>query len=133
MSQFTSQPPPSLLLLAIPQAIPFLFYLVALIYVLSKRTDRRTAKMYAAASLAIMLTIRVGLVVSNTVLVNLLSNSYVFAYVVTSNIAALLHVLAIGLLIAAAFSPTVREEFSEASIAGRVAAGNDNPYAAPIS
>ena len=88
--------------------------------------------MYAAASLAIMLTIRVGLVVSNTVLANLLSNSYVFAYAVTSTIAALLLVLAIGLLIAAAFSLTVCEKLSEASIAGRVAAGNGNPYSLPL-
>jgi hypothetical protein len=127
-----AQTAPSLLILAIPQAITFLFLLVASVYVLSKRTERRTAKTYVVASLAIMLTTKVGLLVSNTVMASMVAaNSYVFAYVIISTIVSLLYALAIGLLIAAAFTLSSRLERQEDSITGRVTVGNDNPYAPP--
>jgi hypothetical protein len=126
-----TQTAPSLLLLAIPQAIPFLFYLVALIYVLSKRTDRRTAKVYVVASLAIMFTTQVGLVIANIILANMGTGPYVFAFAITSAIGSSLDALAIGLLIAAAFSLSETESGEETAIVGRVSAGNQNPYAPP--
>ena len=126
-----TQTVPSILVLAIPQAIPFLFYLVALIYVLSKHTDRRTAKTYVAASLAIMFATQLALLVSNTVMANMLLGSYVFAYAISASIASSLNALAIAILIAAAFTPTRRDELRAVANVGRVAAGNDNPYAPP--
>ena len=108
------------------------FYILALVYVISRRTDRRSARQMAATALSIELLVHLGSFLFTIVLSRYgTPTSFALWYSLVSFGSAVLHVFAIGLLVAAVFEPNRPREADDSADQPFRSESNDNPYASP--
>jgi cytochrome bd-type quinol oxidase subunit 2 len=108
------------------------FYLLALAYVISRRTERRHARRMAATALSIELLVHLGSFVFTIVLSQYGSpTSFALWYSLVSLGSALLHVFAIGLLVVAVFDPNRPRDLDGSTDQPFQTLSDDNPYASP--
>ena len=124
---------PTTWLLAIPFLLLLLFYFAALIFVFSRRSDRRSAKKFAVVGISLLLFELVLEPAFSVVFLNYGSiDDFGLYHGFYGILAAGLHILALSLLIAAAFvgpSP----DLQPGSLDKLTPTSSDNPYLPPPS
>jgi hypothetical protein len=120
-------------LIAIPSFLYFLFCLVALLYVMSKRSDNSSAKTFAIAGIGILFFLQIFGFISSLLIGRYLgTGDYVFYHGLLSLVKNGMQVLAMSLLIAAVFIGR-SSELEPASPDKLVPGPSDNPYSSPVS
>ena len=108
------------------------FYIAALAYVVSRKTDRSSAKNLAAAALIMMFLLHLG----STVFTYWISQSssamdVAFWASLFSIVSSLCYIVAIGMLVAAVFVRRPPTELEESPGEARMPVGGPNPYSPP--
>ena len=117
----------------VPGFLHFLFYVAALSFVMFKRSDNKTAKTFAALAVGILLFNQILGLAANVVLVQYFANvDYLLFRGINGFVGTVLHLLAMSLLIAAAFVGRSSGPQSD-SLGKLVPAPSDNPYSPPAS
>lgn len=117
----------------IPSVLIALFYLAALLFVASRRSDQSSAKPLAIAGIGLLLFLQVMRFVVNAALIYAFgAGDFVLYQALYGIVASLLHMLALTLLVLAVFAG--RSQDPAPTSAGKLwPEDGDNPYSSPAT
>ena len=117
------------LLFPLSAGIPALFYIAALIFVITRKIDRNTARKYLICGVSLLLIQSAGGFVAQAVISRFTTPNNLTVLGVYSLLSALMSVLAIASLIAASVTGRHRTEAEQRFVPSQA----NNPYTTPQS
>jgi hypothetical protein len=118
----------------VPGLMYFAFFVLALVYVIVKRSDQSSAKLLAAVGLSMMLILHVVRWGFNFLMTQYFEPDAYIVYLGLFNIAVtVFHLLAWSLLIAAVFAGRESPNSDEATSGERSPVVSSNPYSPPAN